>query len=325
MRVAAVLVAYALAGAFIAPWLLARASWPQRAPRLAIAVWLASAASVVLALGLAGVALAVPTVPVSAGLSQWLQACAMAIRAAYATPGGIILGVTGTAFALFVAARTAVALSGSWARATWARRAHRRAVVLAGRPRHDIDALIVDCDTAAAYCVPGRHRQVVLTTAALAALSDAELAAVLAHERAHLRGRHHHLVGVAAGLARAFPGIPLFQAAKEQVAALVEMVADDVAAGAHHRATIATAVVALAGMHAPQAALGASGSAALTRVRRLVAPAAPLHRAALLAGVLAVVGIVALPVSVAAAPALHAMHMNLCPVHPGITPPVGSA
>ncbi|MDA8283305.1 MAG: M56 family metallopeptidase [Actinomycetota bacterium] len=320
MRVAAVLVAYALAGAFGAPWVLRRSTWPQRAPRLAIALWLASAASVVLALGLAGVALAVPTVPVSAGLSQWLQACAMALRAAYATPGGIILGATGTAFALFVTVRTVVALSGSWARATWARRAHRRAVVLAGRPRHDLDALIVDCDTAAAYCVPGRNRQVVLTTAALAALSDSQLAAVLAHERAHLKGHHHHLVGVASGLARAFPGIPLFQAAKEEVAALVEMVADDVAAGTHHRTTIATAVVALAGMHAPQAALGASGSATLARVRRLTAPAAPLDRGALLVGVLAVMGIAVLPISVAAAPALHAMHMTLCPVHPGITP-----
>lgn len=323
MTVAAVLVAYALAGAFGAPWMLARASWPQRAPRLAIAVWLASAASVVLALGLAGVALAVPTVPVSAGLSKWLQACAMALRAAYATPGGIILGATGSAFAIFVAARTVIALSGSWARATWARRAHRRAVTLAGRPHHDLDALIVDCDTAAAYCLPGRNHQVVLTTAALAALNETQLAAVLAHERAHLRGHHHHLVGVASGLARAFPGIPLFQAAKEQVAALVEMVADDVAAGTHHRATIAAAVVALAGMHAPQAALGASGSAALTRVRRLVVPANPLHHAALLVGVVAVAGIVALPVSVAAAPALHAMHMNLCLVQPGIVTRVG--
>lgn len=318
MIVAAFLVAYAAVGAFALPRVLSGATWTQRAPRLGIALWLAACASVVVALGLAGLALVVPTVPVSAGLGQWLQACSMALRADYATPGGVILGATGAAFSLFLAARIVAALSLSWARAARTRRVHWRAIRLAGRPGVEVDALVVDCDTAAAYYIPGRHRQVVLTTAALRTLSDSQLAAVLAHERAHLRGRHHHLVGVATALACAFPGVPLFQAAKQQVAALVEMVADDVAARGHRRVTIAAAVVALAGMPTPHAALGAAGSAALTRVRRLAGPAVPLRRVALVGGGLAVAVMLLLPAAVAAAPALHAMGMHLCPVHPGL-------
>lgn len=315
MRVAVVLVAYALAGAYGAPMVLRRAAWPQRAPRLAITLWIAVAMSVVSALVLAGLVLAVPSVPVADGLSQWLHACAMALTAAYATPHGFILGLTGVSSAGFVVARVLVGLSRSWAEAASERRKHRRAVAMAGRLRSDLEAVVVDCDTAAAYCVPGRHHQVVLTTGALAALTDAQVAAVLAHERAHLRGHHHHLVGVVSGLGRAFPGVPLFRAAEEQIAALVEMVADDVAASAHRPGTIATAMVAMAGMRAPRAALGASGSAALVRVSRLIAPAAPLRPLARLGGSLAVIAIVAFPVLVASLPAVQAMQMNLCPIH----------
>ena len=209
MIVAVVLVGYALAVSFGAPVLLRRASWPQRAPRLGIAMLLAACASVVLGLGLAGLALAVPTVAVSDGLSQWLQACVITLRAAYATPGGVILATTGASFALFVAARVVYAVVWSWATASRQRSVHRRAVTLAGHRRPGLDALVVDYEQAAAYCVPGRHGQVVLTTGALAGLTQAELAAVLAHERAHLRGRHHLVVGAVKGLAAAFPGIPL--------------------------------------------------------------------------------------------------------------------
>ncbi|TDD13757.1 hypothetical protein E1294_39770 [Nonomuraea diastatica] len=41
------------------------------------------------------------------------------------------------------------------------------------------------------YCVPGRHSQMVITTGAMRSLGPEQVAAVLAHEQAHLRGRHH--------------------------------------------------------------------------------------------------------------------------------------
>ena len=42
----------------------------------------------------------------------------------------------------------------------------------------------------AAYCVSGRPPAIVVTTAALGALDDRQLDAVVAHERAHLAGHH---------------------------------------------------------------------------------------------------------------------------------------
>src|SRR6266700_2026522 len=48
---------------------LARARWADRAPRLAVAAWLALTGSAVASVALGGAALVVPTVRVSAGLS----------------------------------------------------------------------------------------------------------------------------------------------------------------------------------------------------------------------------------------------------------------
>src|SRR2546430_14723723 len=68
-----------------------------------------------------------------------------------------------------------------------------------------LGSILLDHDEAAAWCLPGAGGQVVLTTAAVHALDEAQLAAVLAHERAHQRGRHHLLVALAGSLAAAFP------------------------------------------------------------------------------------------------------------------------
>lgn len=315
MTIAVALIAYALGVAIGGPRLLRDRSWPERSPRLAIGLWLSGCVSVIVALMLAGLALAVPSIPFSIRIGEALQACMMAIQAAYATPGGALLAATGTTFSVFIAVRAIFALGRSWTTAAAQRRAHRQAVALAGRHRPDLGALVVDCDQAAAYCVPGRHHKIVLTSGALHALNAGQLAAVLAHERAHLRGRHHLLVGAAAGLAAAFPGIPIFRAAGEQIAVLSEMLADDAAAKDHRRATLATAMVAMAAMSAPQIAMAASGTATLARVRRLANPATPLPRVVLLAGGLLALAVVALPVVAAAAPALHAMGMQFCPVH----------
>ena len=51
-------------------------------------------------------------------------------------------------------------------------------------------ALVVDYPTAAAYCLPGLRSAIVISAGTLDLLDSAELAAVLAHERAHLRERH---------------------------------------------------------------------------------------------------------------------------------------
>ncbi|WP_229706506.1 M56 family metallopeptidase [Micromonospora sonchi] len=104
----------------------------------------------------------------------------------------------------------------------------------------------MDHATAAVYCLPGRPGQVVVTSAAIGALTADELAAVLRHERAHLRGRHHLLVALAGAFQRALPRLPMADAAETEIRRLVEHLADDRASDRHGRHAVATAIVQLA-------------------------------------------------------------------------------
>src|SRR5439155_5067377 len=129
----------------------------------------------------------------------------------------------------------------------------------------------VASDRPAVYCLPGRRR-IVLTTGALTRLDDRELDAVLAHERAHLSGRHHIVIALAVALQRAFPLVRFFAIAARQVAYLVEIAADDAAVRRAPRLTVASALLAVATPGVPAGALGAGGSAAAQRIQRLINP-----------------------------------------------------
>jgi len=132
----------------------------------------------------------------------------------------------------------------------------------------------------AAYCVPGRPAAIVLTSAALAVLDPGQLNAVLAHERAHLAGRHHLLIALTRALAATFPGVPLFTRAPAEVARLAEMCADDAAARRSSRPTLIAALLAMGtGTAVPAAALAATTCAVSARVQRLLEPAPPARHA----------------------------------------------
>lgn len=312
MIAALALVAYALTISVLMPRLLPRALWVPRAPKLAIAIWQATTASVIGALILAGLVLAVPAPALADGVAGLLRSCEMAIRDAYANAGGLALTGTGLVLAGAVAARTTWCLAAAVTKAARLRARHRAMLQMVGRRSAALQATIVDTHEAAAYCLPGRSGHVVITTGALAALSDHQLAAVLAHERAHLAGRHHLVIAAARGLARAFPGVPLFSVAHDEIGRLIEMLADDAAALYSDRTMVATALVALADATTPVAALAAGGPTALRRVRRLLAPANPLGRARSIAGSAVVAVALAAPVVIAVAPAAAVIGMHWC-------------
>ena len=124
----------------------------------------------------------------------------------------------------------------------WQRsREHAHTARLLGAPTDWAETVVLTSPAATAYCVAGRPDAIVVTTGALAALSDAELAAVLTHEQAHLRGRHPQLLILFRALATSMPRLPLFTRGFEHVGRLLEMRADDIAAprpaGAARRAT----------------------------------------------------------------------------------------
>jgi Zn-dependent protease with chaperone function len=294
---------------------LARARWPDRAPRLAVAAWLALTGSAVVSVILGGAALVVPTVQVSADLSALLAACVMALRAGYAHPGGAAMAAAGAILGLAVIARVTWCITATLARAGLARRRHRRTLALTGRRDGRLGTVLVEHHQAAAWCLPGAGRPVVLTTAAAAALDEIQLAAVLAHERAHQQGHHHLLVSLAGSLAAAFPRVRAFRQGHEQVARLVELAADDAAAAQVPRLKIAEALLTLAApAPAGVAALAAGGSATAARIRRLIAAPAPIGRTRATAGLATVAALTALPLILLGGPAAAvAAGWDCCP------------
>src|SRR5690242_21048020 len=177
--------------------MLGRPGWTSRAPLLAIVVYLAAGWSVIAAVGLAGLTLAVHATALGGGLSHLIGACVLRLRATYGTPGGATVAGLGLTLAGAVAARTALTAT-TYLRAT-GRQAlrHAQTARLVGQPAPALGAVLVEHSQPAAYCVAGRQPTVILTTGAVQALDPGQLDAVLAHERAHLAGRHHWLVAMA--------------------------------------------------------------------------------------------------------------------------------
>ena len=173
---------------------LASARWPYRSPAAAILLWQALG----LSWGLAAVG-------ALAGL--------VAVRARWGVVGGVLAGAAqalrdaalgSTAATLIALARLAFLVAGAallillcWvllAASTTVLLARRRHRVLLSLLAHGDPkvpgALVVDSPAAAAYCVPGFRSRIVISAGTLALLDAPELAAVLAHERAHVRARH---------------------------------------------------------------------------------------------------------------------------------------
>ena len=289
----------------------------DRAPRLGILAWQALSLASVVAVTLAGLTLIVPTTSLGGDLASLVAACVFTLQAAYAAPTELP-GVTAGAL---LAVGTAVWAS-SWVVVELVQSRRERARTrdaLALVARHDaaLGASVVEADVAAAYCLPGRHERVVLTTAALAALDSQELAAVLAHERAHLRQRHHLALALARGLARGFAPVPLFRVGSLETARLVELAADDAAASDTSGVSVAGALITLAGMRAPASALAAATSVGALRIRRLLEP----QRAVGLAqrsAVLVALGLVLMtPAVLTAYPAVAAAGADVCMLPPG--------
>src|SRR5712664_2781256 len=189
------LAGYAVAVAAAGTWWLPRASWPQRAPRLGIAVWQALTVTVLASSLLAGLILAIPCLRVWADWPS-LRACVMSVRAQYASAGGAITSTAGAVLTVGAATRLAWFTGTSMASARRRRARHDEALTLVGRPGPVPGMVLLEDDRPAVYCVPGRRR-IVFTTGALRRLDDGQVDAVLAHERAHLSGRHHLVIMLA--------------------------------------------------------------------------------------------------------------------------------
>jgi len=318
VTVAAVLLAYAACAGTLGAAMLRRARWTARAPLLAIVTYLTAGWSVVAALGLAGLMLAVHATALGGGLSHLIGACVLRLRAEYATPGGATVAGLGLTLAGAVLARTAVTATTHLRAVGRQALRHAQTARLAGHPEPALGAVLLDHPQPAAYCVAGRHPTVVLTTGAVQALDPAQLDAVLAHERAHLAGHHHALLAIARIGRQVLPFIPLMRDADAQVTRLVELHADDAATQACDPGPLAAALVVLATAASPGPALAAPTLAAavtdtVQRIHRLLGPAEPLGpvRRQMLRATAAVLALI--PLLLALAPAIAALALGPVP------------
>jgi Zn-dependent protease with chaperone function len=278
---------------------LRRAGWTGRAPRLGMLAWYALSLSIVGSVLLAGL-----TVAMDATRGGASRPChAPAAWSCSPTTGGAP-AIAAAIAVLIVTVRVIWCLTRVYATARGQRHHQLDALAVLGRPDARLGVTVVDHATPAAYCLPGR---VVVTTAALDALDDQGLAAVIAHERAHLRQHHHLLRMTAQAVAEAFPYVPAFAAAREQIGRLAELAADDAAAKRSGRLTVAAALLTLAeAAHTGPArapALTAGGTTAAARARRLIADARPLGRVRVGLGLAAAALVLAAPAAAIAASA----------------------
>ena len=184
------------------PAMLARATWPTRAPRAAIVLW--------------------QSIALAAVLSAFSAGIAIASRLFVPGPDGrptatITSEIEALGWPLWTALRHCL-------------RGHpgdRRPADLrsrAGRHRHPAPTgtppdgrrpgrqvagqstlRILDVAQPLAYCLPGVRSRVVVSEGALNALADNEMAAILSHERAHLRARHDLVLEMFTAVHAAFP------------------------------------------------------------------------------------------------------------------------
>jgi len=305
----ALILAVFAAACIPAAWALAGARWPRRSPAAAIVLWQALG----LGWGLAavGALAALGTAGARTGVARGALSLASRVLQGRSVAAGILglrlLAVLAGLLLLLLLCWILVAASAG------VLRARRRQRVLLSLLAHGDPkvpgALVVDHPAATAYCVPGLRSRIVVSAGALDLLDQAELAAVLAHERAHLRERHDLVLLPFTALLRAFRWSSAACEAHDSVALLVEMLADDRALRHRPARELATALLrvgAAGGGHAPAGALAVADGTAecqvAVRVSRLLRPARRLRAPALvLVGVLAA-ATVAIPAAFLAMP-----------------------
>ncbi|WP_045876605.1 M56 family metallopeptidase [Pseudofrankia sp. DC12] len=319
---APLLASHILAMLFLTPRLLRGSSWTRRAPRLGIGVWTAACLSTLAAVCLAGALLIVPLLTVGHAIISLVLVCDISLHHVSRTTASLAMDVTGAGVIAVIAARILYATTTVALPQRRLRRRHADAVRVLGH-RHPTrgDILVLEHPVPAVYCLPTHHRLIVVTEGALALLDPPLLDAVIAHEHAHLRGHHYLITTVTAVLARAFPRLPLFTVANDEVRRLAEMAADDSAARRCTPHTVARALLDLVAGQVPAPVLGMAGVGTAERVRRLLAPSRPISPAARYLAAASATALLVMPIAVPTVPALvdDAAH---CPpaVTAGATP-----
>ncbi|MEV0298501.1 M56 family metallopeptidase [Nocardia sp. NPDC050710] len=284
MNVALCLMLYGAAVATFGPPVLRKLTRRGVAPRLGVLAWLVAIAGALGAWVLAAALLVIEFAALWRHPGDALRECYSVLSMPAHIHGGFVTQAATFGIAALVTVGVAAVSTHAVRVALRLRRRtaeHGRAVRMVGRRVPGVGAVVLDSTEPQAYCVAGRPDTIVITSAAVEALTRDQLTAVLAHERAHLRGRHAALSGMLRGMATTLPGVRLLTEGATEIGRLLEMCADDRAASKHGAEPLLGGLLALVGAGAavPAGALCAASTAVLDRAERLVEPVGPMRRA----------------------------------------------
>lgn len=204
--------------------------------------------------------------PLTAGLPGWADPVA-----------GLLSGV-----AVVIAA-----MRGAWQLGSTTRRRHRvhaRHVELiwlltekAPRPG---GVLWLPTSEPHAYSLAGDPPLVVLSAGIRERLGQGAVGAVVSHEKAHIRRRHHSFIAVAQALSAGLGWLPLARQSPSLVRTLIELDADTQAARIHGTWPLRQAIQALQHTTVPAVSLGIAAESTQLRLARLatLAPDGPSRR-----------------------------------------------
>lgn len=309
------LLALALTGPV--PALLSRARWPFRAPRAALVLWQAIALAAVLSAFSAGLAIAsrllVPGPdgrPTTEPMAE-IDALGWPLWILYV----VVFGLT-----LLIGAKLIFSMVRVGVHTRRRRARHRMLVDLLDRG--DISTAlgtfpgvrVLDAPEPIAYCLPGLRQRVVLSEGTLNSLNDAEVTAILTHERSHLRARHDLVLEAFTAVHHAFPRVVRSKSALGSVQLLVELLADDSAVKVTGPGPLARALVTCANSTAPRGAMAAGGPSTLVRVQRLTDSVGDIRIAA--AAYVGAAAILVVPTIAVAVPWLVELSRLFSPAQP---------
>jgi Zn-dependent protease with chaperone function len=298
----------ALALAWPVPIALSKAAWPARAPGTALALWQAIALSG--GLSMIGALLAFGLTPFGDDVGIASSLLSGRLLDGPLPPQAGVLQIVSLAGAVVLGAHLVLSLASTAASTARERHRHRALIALLSSPLQGSPGTrMLDFPAPVAYCLPGVRSITVLTEGLVRVLDAAQLRAVLAHERAHLRQYHHLVLLAFKAWNIALPWFPIANRSEKAVALLVEMLADDDARREVDDASLATAIAivgspwrdgdpAAAAIASDEIVPEADPETLGARVSRLISPRTPLPRAARALVLAAGTGLVAAPVAV---------------------------
>lgn len=228
--------------AFTTPLML-RAAAPilMRAPRLAVALMIASLALWLVTAGGLSLTLAwlfAGPIILPEPLAEVCQRCLEAVRPySLLAPleGGIPTAVLLGLPALGVVVLATIGLYRGVRRYSATNRVGQHFAEDAVRRRiHGFDLLICDDPRPLVFSLPRRAGGIVISEGLIQTMDRDELVAVLSHESAHLQQRHHLVVSVLEGVVKPLKWLPIASAVADAVPHYLEIAADS---AARHRAS----------------------------------------------------------------------------------------